>query len=288
MTSESIAVVIPAKNEEQTIGRAIEQTRSEIEEHFSRIEFVVSSGSSDKTDEIAREAGATVIKDGGRGLGEAMFRGLKKAAELETDYIMTIDSDLQFQPDEAHRLIEKRTQADLVLGSRFLEDGVDYRMSLSHRFGNWILTKSLKWLGGIKVTDAQTGYRLMRREVAEELRMIGRHTYVQETIIDAHSNGFTMTEVPVTFAEREAGGSKVVSSITEYAFRTLPVILHRTNMTAYLLNGFSLLTGLAGTALLLLSLLAVNAVVGAVSLILILASLQTLFLGMMIDGQLPE
>lgn len=287
MTEETITVVIPAKNEDETIGKVIETIEDELSEYFSTIKFVVSSSSTDKTDNIARDNRAEVIKDGGRGLGEAMYRGLKKAAELQTDFIMTIDSDLQFRPEEAPRLIQARGDADLILGSRFLENGVEYDMSLSHRIGNFILTSSLNWFEDLEVTDAQTGYRLMSREVAEELRMVGRHTYVQETIIDAHQNGFTLKEVPVSFAERKTGGSKVVSSITEYAFRTLPVILHRTKMTAYLLNGASIITSLISVLLMSYSLIGRDLLIGTIGLLMFLVSIQTLFIGMFIDSEIP-
>lgn len=287
MKKQTLTVVIPAKNEEATIGEVIEKTKQHTSEYFSEINFVVSSSSNDRTDQIARSKGAKVVRDGGRGLGEAMYRGLKKASELDTDYIMTIDSDLQFKPEEAPKLIEAREEADLILGSRFLEDGIEYRMSLSHKFGNFILSRLLRWLADIKVTDAQTGYRLMKREVAEELRMVGCHTYVQETIIDAVQNGFTLKEVPVSFAERKEGGSKVVSSITQYAFRTLPVILHRTKVTPYLLNGTSLIGVLGSLTLALTSVLTQNIAFGGLSAVLFLVSIQTLFIGMFIDGEMP-
>lgn len=286
MAADTLTVVIPAKNEEETIGEVIEKTREYVSDYFSEVKFVVSSGSNDSTNSIAEEKGAIVIRDGGRGLGEAMFRGLKKAADLETDYIMTIDSDLQFQPDEAPRLIESREKADLILGSRFLENDVTYKMSLTHKIGNKILTGTVNKLAGLNLTDAQTGYRLMTREVAEELRMAGKHTYVQETIIDAHQNGFTMHEVPATFAERKSGASKVVSSITQYAFRTLPVILHRTHVTAYLLNGFSLVTLLLSAGILVAAFVFLNIYLGILGLLTALVSLQTLFLGLLLDGEL--
>lgn len=287
MTSESVTVVIPAKNEEETIGKVIEKTREELSEYFSSIEFVVSSGSNDETNAIAREKGAEVIRDGGRGLGEAMLRGLKKAVELETDYIMSIDSDLQFLPEEAHRLIEKKDEADLILGSRFLDNGVKYDMSRSHRLGNKILTIALNFGSDLEITDAQTGYRLMKREVAEELRMIGRHTYVQETIIDAHHNGFTIEEVPVSFESRESGGSKVVARISEYAFRTFPVILHRRNISAYLLAGSTLLTFNLGGLALLMALLQERMIYLILGAMLGLMSAQTLFMSMLVDSELP-
>lgn len=287
MTEETLTVVIPAKNEEETIGEVIDRTRYNVSEYFSDVDFIISSSSTDSTDKIAEERGAEVIKDGGRGLGEAMFRGLKRAAELETDYILTIDSDLQFQPDEASRLIENRDKADLILGSRFLKNDVEYKMSTMHKIGNTILTGLVNHLAGLDITDAQTGYRLMKSEVAENLRMVGKHTYVQETIIDAHQNGFSIYEVPATFAERESGASKVVSSISKYAFRTFPVILYRTHATTYLLNGLSILTLLTGLGIILASIVLLNMLLGVLGLLVVLVSIQTLFLGMLIDGDLP-
>lgn len=287
MSQDTLAVVIPAKNEEETIGDVIDLTRDNVSEYFSEVNFVISSSSTDFTDRIAKEKGAEVIKDGGRGLGEAMFRGLKRATEMNTDYILTIDSDLQFQPDEAPRLVENREEADLILGSRFLEKGVKYEMSVSHRIGNKVLTGLVNHLADLNLTDAQTGYRLMTREVAEELRMVGKHTYVQETIIDAHQNGFTIYEVPATFEERKSGASKVVSSITKYAFRTFPVILHRSKITTYLLNGVSLFTLIIGLTTFLTAIPLLNISLGVIGILLTLVSLQTLFLGMMFDGELP-
>lgn len=287
MPEEKLAVVIPAKNEEHTVGTVIERVEEEVDKHFDEVVFVVSSGSSDSTNDISRDKGAIVIRDGGRGLGEAMLRGLKRAVKEDADFILTIDSDLQFQPDEAGRLIEKKEDADLVLGSRFLEDGVEYSMSVSHKLGNRILTGLVNSFTGLKITDAQTGYRLMNSEVAEELRMVGRHTYVQETVIDAYHNGFEITEVPVTFAEREEGGSKVVSSISEYALRTLPVILHRSKFTAYMLNGLSLVLLVFTPLILVLSVYFRDITLAVLGFMALLLSIQAFFTGMFIDGELP-
>ncbi len=282
-----LAVVIPAKDEEATIGALIDDVRDACSAYADAVDVFVVSGSHDGTDAAAAAHGATVIRDGGTGLGEAMERGLKAAAAADPDYIATIDADRQFRPEEIGRLLEARDEADLVLGSRFLEDGVAYDMSLSHRIGNRILTWMTNAVTGLSLTDAQTGFRLMTPAVAEELRMIGRHTYVQEAIIDAHQNGFSVTEVPVGFDPRTAGGSKVVSSISMYALRTLPVLVHRSGLTPYFLTGLSLL--LAGVS-------AVSAGYGlwkpdyeglAFSLLFAGAAVQTFFLSMYLDSALP-
>lgn len=279
--------VIPAKNEGETIGQVLDLLEENMPERIDEYEFVVVSSSTDETDRIVRDKGGTVIKDGGTGLGEAMYRGLNKALEFNPDLVFSIDADLQFQPDELGKMIEASEDTDMVLGSRFLESGVEYDMSLSHRIGNKILTKMVNYATGLSLTDAQTGYRVMKPEVIEELRMVGRHTYVQETIIDAHQNGFSIKEVPVTFAQREKGGSRVVSSISEYAVRTLPAIIHRSGLTAYLLNGLSLLSILAVPFILATSLYFGNLALGVLGTILIVVSIQMLFIGMALDSKFP-
>lgn len=286
MSSTRLVTVIPAKNEEKTIGKVIDGLKDRLSEQYDLV-FVVSSSSSDKTDEIAREKGAEVIRDGGTGLGEAMFRGIKKALEYEPDLIMSIDADLQFQPDEVEKLLEKSSDTDLVLGSRFLESGVKYRMSISHRIGNRLLNSIVNNATGLDLTDAQTGYRVMKPEVAEELRTIGRHTYVQETIIDAYSNGFTIEEVPVEFHERQKGGSRVVRSISRYAIRTLPVILHRSGYTPYLTNMLSAAAAVISVFSVILGVVFRNLTPALLGILLGLVSIQMFFFGMFLDSELP-
>lgn len=282
-----LAVVIPAKNERDTIGDAIDEVRDELSSRFSEIRFVVPSSSNDGTDEIAREKGADVIRDGGTGLGEAMFRGLKKALEYDPDLVMSIDADLQFDPAESGKLIAEAEDHDLVLGSRFMESGVTYDMRLSHRIGNHLLTWMVNRFTDLELTDAQTGYRVMKPEVIRELRMIGRHTYVQETVIDAARNGFSIKEKPVVFREREHGGSRVVSSISRYALRTLPVLLHRTGYSVYMLNTASAVTGLAGLALICQGILSLDTLTGGVGVLLSAVSVQIFFINMLLDSEYP-
>lgn len=279
--------VIPAKDEAGTIQDTIEQVREHANELADSVGIIVVSSSHDGTDAAAREMGATVVRDGGTGLGEAMFRGLKAAAERDPDLVFSIDADLQFQPDELDRLVAAADDADLVLGSRFLDDGLEYDMSLSHRFGNHALTTIVNRATGLELTDAQTGYRVMTPEVIRELRMMGRHTYVQETILDAHRNGFSITEVPVRSEPRDEGSSRVVSSIQEYALRTLPVILHRSGHATMLLQRLSLLGGI--TAMAGLGVAGWNADIAGIilSMVLLLVSVQLSFYAMELDAEHP-
>ncbi|WP_026380416.1 glycosyltransferase family 2 protein [Afifella pfennigii] len=241
-------VVIPTKNEQASIAAVIEEVRSSLRVlHYDRIEILVVDDSRDATRERAEAAGASVLIGGGEGLGSAMYRGLKAALAFEPDIILSIDGDGQTAVrEEIGRFVAAVTQggADLVLGSRFKESGlVGYRYRFINRVGTRILTYMLNRKTGLDLTDSHGGIRAMVPVVARELEMIGTHTYVQETIIDAVEKGFKVVELPSAWRMRQHGNSRVVGSIPRYIFYTLPVLLLRSGhhmQTLYML-GLSLI-----------------------------------------------
>lgn len=225
-------VVIPTKNEEKSIVDVIGEIRAAFEPlDYDRIEIVIADDSHDSTRVKAREAGAHIVIGGGIGLGAAMYRGLKEALRFEPDVVLAIDGDGQ---TDARTEIPKflapvaNGEADLVLGSRFQErDLVHYDYHWVNRMGTRILTWILKRRTGLHLTDSHGGIRAMRPEVIKELEMIGTHTYVQETIIDAVEKGFRVVELPSAWRVRQHGKSRVVGSIPKYVFYTLPILLLR-------------------------------------------------------------
>ena len=234
-----ICVVIPTRNEEKSIDGILRSVKAAITQNFCKsLRIIVVDDSTDQTRTLARNAGAEVLNGGGRGLGSAMYDGLKAAVATKPDYILSLDGDGQADVDEIPRflkpLIEDR--ADLVVGSRFLERHlVQYRYRFVNRFGTIVLAWILRRLTSLKLTDSHGGLRAMRREVAEELEMLGTHTYVQETIIDAVEKGFRILEMPSTWKVRQHGKSRVVSSIPRYIFYSLPVLILRSGQHIRLL-----------------------------------------------------
>lgn len=225
-------VVVPTRNEEKSIEAVIAEIRSAfVGLDYDRIEILVTDDSTDRTRVVARRAGAHVVNGGGEGLGAAMYRGLKEALAFNPDVIVAIDGDGQTDSKaEIPRFLDviERGEADLVLGSRFKESGlVHYRYRFVNRLGTRILIYLLNKKTGLNLTDSHGGIRAMRPAVVEELQMIGTHTYVQETIIDAAEKGFRIVELPSAWRARVHGTSRVVGSIPKYVFYTLPVILLR-------------------------------------------------------------
>ena len=225
----AVCVVIPSKNEASTIRDVIAGVRASLAgTPHADPQIVVVDDSTDRTAELASQAGAIVIRGGHVGLGYAMFRGLHRAGRTGCRYVVAVDSDGQADTAEIPRFLAEldADRADLVLASRFMQRGsVRYRYPWRNRIGVRVLTSLLWLLSGRRLSDSHGGIRAMRREVVAELTLTGTHSYVQETILDALQRGFRVVEIPSEWKPRAHGSSRVVSSIPRYAAHTLPVLL---------------------------------------------------------------
>lgn len=225
-------VVVPTKNEAASIASVVEEVRKGfVGSRYDDVVVIVVDDSTDSTRIRALEAGALVVRGDGDGLGAAMFKGLRAALLQDPDVIMAVDGDGQADAaSEIPRFLEPidKGEADFVLGSRFMEEGlVDYHYKSVNRFGTRVLSGMLRAQTGLDLTDSHGGIRAMRPAVAASLEMLGTHTYVQETIIDAAEKGFRIVEIPSAWRKREHGKSRVVGSIPKYVFYTLPILLLR-------------------------------------------------------------
>jgi len=261
VSPKRICVVIPTRNEAEVIGGVVESiikgvANSEIKSY--KLEIIVVDDSSDETRTVAQSMGCTVIFGGGQGLGAAMYKGLKFAVKRNPDLILAVDGDGQADAqNEIPKFIEEIvvTGADLVVGSRFREKGlIGYPYRWRNRFGIWILSWILRSFTSLELSDSHGGLRAMVPKVAAELEMIGTHTYVQETIIDAAEKGFRIVEVPTSWRIRRIGKSRVVGSIPAYILHTLPVLFLRSSSHLRLLYtiGLGLIFSALGVFVLIL------------------------------------
>lgn len=245
-----VAVVIPTKNEGATIANVIRQVTSAVHGAGHQCDIFVTDDSHDDTRRVAIAEGATIVRGSGEGLGTAMFRGLKAAAQSGPDVIVSVDGDGQADVITELSMFMKPLiddTADLVVGSRFKEAGlVGYKYRAKNRLGTRILVGMLRRRTGLPLTDSHGGIRAMRPDVVRELEMIGTHTYVQETIIDAHEKGFRITEIASRWLPREHGSSRVVRSIPKYVLYTLPVLLLRSGQHIRWLYSLGAISFVAG------------------------------------------
>lgn len=213
-----LIVTIPAYNEENSIGDVIREIPRTMD-GIDRVEvLVINDGSTDKTVEVAQNAGADHIISHTRNLGLAKtFRdGLNAAVELGADIIVNTDADFQYNGTEIPKLLQPifDGKADLVIGDRQIDtlDHMPRGKVWGNKFATWVTRRVTGW----PVRDAQTGFRAFTRDAACRMNLTGDYTYVQETLIQAANKDLALVQVPVEFRRRD-GDSRLIASLFGYA-----------------------------------------------------------------------
>jgi len=226
---EKISVVIPVYNESESIAKVLDAIPKSIVDEI----VVADNGSSDGSDQIAKDHGATVLKEKERGYGAACLKGINYLKDTNPPGILVfLDGDFSDYPEDMIQLIEKIEEGyDFVLGSRIL--GVDVGMAnlSSHSIlGNKLAGFFLKWLFGGNYTDLGP-FRAIRFEKLLQLNMADRnYGWTMEMQIKAVRQDLRTVEIPVRYRDRFGGESKVTGtfkgSVKAFSKITLIVILY--------------------------------------------------------------
>ncbi|HZN17613.1 MAG TPA: polyprenol monophosphomannose synthase [Micromonosporaceae bacterium] len=219
-----VLVVIPTYNEADNVRVIVERVRRAVPE----VDVLVADDNSpDGTGAVADELAAddpavhVLHRPGKQGLGAAYIAGFAWARERDYDAVVEMDADGSHAPEQLSRLLDALRGADVVLGSRWVPGGSVvnwpvHRLVLS-RGGNLYTRLAL----GMPVRDATGGYRAYRMPVLDkiEIETVASQGYCFQVDLAwrAYRNGFRLAEVPITFAERERGASKMSSSIVREA-----------------------------------------------------------------------
>ena len=221
--------MIPAYNEEQSIGNVIHEIPRKIGGIDDVKVLVIDDGSTDRTVEVAEKAGADKIisHSENKGVGAAFQTGLDNALKMSGDIIVNIDADGQFDPKEIPKLIKPilENKADAVIGSRFLDKTLEPKMPTMKKIGNKVFTKIINKVTKNKFTDTQCGFRAFSRDAVLRIILFGEFTYTQEVLISIAKSNMTIKEIPINVSKRLHGKSKVVKTWYSYGKRALTIII---------------------------------------------------------------
>ncbi|HJO40497.1 MAG: lysylphosphatidylglycerol synthase domain-containing protein [Acidimicrobiales bacterium] len=220
---------MPALNEEETVESCIKRCPESVSGRSVEI-LVIDDGSTDRTAQRAKEAGAKVISlPVCGGLGAAVRIGLEYGVEIGAAAIAFCDADEEYPPDELENLIEPilSNGADYVVGSRFL--GTIKHMRPHRRFGNKVLTLVLSVIARRRITDGQSGYRAFSYEAAANTEIIHDFNYAQVLTLDLLAKGYRYLEVPISYKFRTKGDSFV--KLGGYLRKVVPAVYRELNTT---------------------------------------------------------
>ncbi len=205
----TIDVVIPVLNEEQSIAKVI----AAVPKGVRRI-VVADNGSSDRSAEYARQAGAEVVREAQRGYGAACLRALAYIAHDPPAIVVFLDGDYSDYPEELTKVVAPilEQQADMVIGSRVLGNLQAGALTPQQRVGNAIACRALRLFYGAQFSDLGP-FRAIRWQALQSLKMGDRdYGWTVEMQIKASKQGLRIEEVPVSYRAR-IGQSKVSGTL---------------------------------------------------------------------------
>lgn len=222
-------VIIPAYNEAENIVNTVNELTSECPD----VDYIiVNDCSQDDTKRICESHSFNYISlPINLGIGGGMQTGYKYAAEHGYDVAIQFDGDGQHNAKYISSLIEpiEKGEASLVIGSRFI-NREGFQTSFMRRMGIGLLGFVLRICGGVKITDATSGFRAVSKDLIEFFAQNYAQDYPEpESIIAARLSGFSIKEVPVVMNERTAGVSSInpIRSVYYMIKVTLAILMYR-------------------------------------------------------------
>jgi len=205
----SVTIVVPAYNEEGTIGRVLDGIKKVAGECEI---IVVDDCSEDGTADIARKSGVKLLQHERRmGYGAALKTGVKNAGG---DFVLFMDADGQHDPEDIPELLRQREENDMIVGER-----KNLKEPPVKKFGRKVLGGTINYLCGVRVPDFNSGFRLVKKETAMRFMEMLPDTFSFTTTLTlcCMVAGCRVKYVPVTLLGKENGGMKVKNAPV-YAF----------------------------------------------------------------------
>ena len=195
-----IAIGLITKNEEQNIASMIERI---MKAGFHNI-YVVDEHSADKTEEIARKKGIKVYQRKGVGFGCGIISAINIGYDKGYDYVVRLDCDGTYPPEEIHKLLEFCPEYDLVAGCRDFKN-----IKFLHRYPNIFFTELANLLFNSKIKDINSGMKAIKVKKFHNLLDAPGFDLEAQLSLRAIKKGYKIRNVPINFTERQKGKSKI-------------------------------------------------------------------------------
>lgn len=244
---KDVTFLLPAYNEEPSIGSLIKKIK---ELYPNSNIIVINNNSTDKTASIASKLGAEVIFEKKQGKAHAIQKGFKHS---DSSYVIMLDADNTYNPEEASRLLEplKNNMADLVMGSRLSGDLETGSISRTNIIGNYILSLTARLLYH-PISDVCTGYWAFNKKVVDYLIDVGidcsGFEVEAEMFAKISKQNFRIKELPITYKKRSdeaklnsfSDGFKIFKTLISYKIKTLKIIFILIGFSAAFMSIFDL------------------------------------------------
>lgn len=216
-----LIIQIPCFNEEETLLTTLEALPKAVCGVDEIEVLVINDGSTDKSADIAKNFGASVVDiKPNKGLANAFRVGLQEALNRGADIIVNTDADNQYCADDIEKLINPLLEhkADIVVGARDILSIKEFSplKKMFQKLGSFVL----RLLSSTPVEDAPSGFRAFSKEAAIKLNVFDNYTYTMETLLQANAKGLKVVSVPIHVNEK-LRESKLVKNIFDYILKSM-------------------------------------------------------------------
>lgn len=236
MSLKNVVVMIPTYNERENIKPLISEILK-LNGDYNFTVLVADDNSPDGTGKIVLELSRSnphvkaLIRKKRRGRGAGGIDGFKAALKLNPDYIIEMDGDFSHRPQDIPKLLSEIKNADVVIGSRYVPGGKDSDRSILRRMVTFMVRFYIRKHFHLPVKDVSSGFRCFRKEVLEKIDLddlisIGP-SIVLEILYKAYLMEFNIKEVPIEFADRAQGKTKLTFTILLETFVMSLIIKQR-------------------------------------------------------------
>lgn len=211
------AIIIPTYNERENLADLVRQILA-LPIAGLRV-IVVDDGSPDGTgalaDELARQDGRVEVihRTGKLGLGTAYIAGFRRAAALGTERVLTMDADFSHHPRYIPDILRAADTHDIVIGSRYVPGGGTRHWGWERVLLSWGANTFARTLLGLRAHDCTAGFRCYRRAVLDSINLdaifSNGYSFLIELLATCERQGWRVGEVPILFADRQRGASKI-------------------------------------------------------------------------------